>query len=78
MDTPNTLNQLSEIATRIKELREIMGYSIKEMAEKTNVSEETYVIYESGNFCYNLSGTASILYPSQREILRRVFVCKRL
>ena len=48
MDTPNTLNQLSEIATRIKELREIMGYSIKEMAEKTNVSEETYVIYESG------------------------------
>ena len=48
MNTNNTLNQLSEIATRIKELREIIGYSVKEMAEKTDVSEQQYFEYESG------------------------------
>ena len=48
MNTFNTLNQLSEIATRIKELREIMGFSVKEMAEKTDVSEQQYFSYESG------------------------------
>ena len=48
MNTNNTLNQLSEVATRIKELREIMGFSVKEMAEKANVTEEEYSLYESG------------------------------
>ncbi len=48
MNTNNTLNQLSEIATRIKELRDIMGYSVKEMTEKTNVDEKQYLSYESG------------------------------
>ena len=48
MNTNNTLNQLSEIATRIKELREIMGFSVSEMAEKTNVTENQYKAYESG------------------------------
>ena len=47
--TNNTLNQLSEIATRIKELREIMGFSVTEMALKTNVSENKYLSYEGGN-----------------------------
>ena len=48
MNTNNTLNQLSEVATRIKELREIIGFSVNEMAEKTNVNEEQYLSYESG------------------------------
>ncbi len=48
MNTNNTLMQLSEIATRIKELREIMGYSIAQMAEKTTVDEAQYLSYESG------------------------------
>jgi len=48
MNTNNTLMQLSEIATRIKELREIMGYSVAQMAEKTNVNEAQYLSYESG------------------------------
>ncbi len=48
MNTNNTLMQLSEIATRIKELREIMGYSVAQMAEKTNVDEAQYLSYESG------------------------------
>ncbi len=49
MDTKKTMLQLSEIAARIKEMRDIMGWSVQEMAEKTEVSEETYLIYESGN-----------------------------
>ncbi|MBR2965219.1 MAG: AMP-binding protein [Clostridia bacterium] len=48
MNTNNTLNQLSEVATRIKELREIMGFSVAEMTEKANVTEEQYLAYESG------------------------------
>ena len=48
MNTNNTLSQLTEIAARIKELREIIGYSVKEMTEKTNVDEYTYLSYESG------------------------------
>ena len=39
MNTNNTLNQLSEVATRIKELREIMGFSVNKMTKRTNVSE---------------------------------------
>ncbi len=37
-----------EVALRIKEMREIMGFSAAEMAEKTEVSEEQYLQYESG------------------------------
>ena len=48
MNQNNTLNQLSEVATRIKELREIMGFSVSEMTEKTNVTENQYLLYESG------------------------------
>ncbi|MBQ8793329.1 MAG: helix-turn-helix transcriptional regulator, partial [Clostridia bacterium] len=48
MDTKNALVQLSEIASRIKELRDIMGWTVAQMAEKTEVSEEKYAAYESG------------------------------
>ena len=48
MNSNNTFTRLSEIATRIKELREIMGYSVYSMAEKTDVSAEKYTQYESG------------------------------
>ena len=47
---PNTtMLQLSEIAARIKEMRSIMGWSEAEMAEKTDVTEDAYRIYESGS-----------------------------
>ena len=47
---PNTtMLQLSEIAARIKEMREIMGWTAAEMAEKTDVTEQTYLVYESGS-----------------------------
>ncbi len=49
MDTNTAKEQLMEIALRIKELREIMGWTTGEMAQKTEVSEEQYIIYEAAN-----------------------------
>lgn len=43
----NSQTRLMDIAARIKEMREIMGWSAKEMAEKTEVSEAEYITYES-------------------------------
>ena len=40
--------QIQEIALRIREMRAIMGYDAVEMAEKTELDEETYLRYESG------------------------------
>ena len=41
-------NQLLEIAARIREMREIMGYATYEMADKVGVTEEVYLSYERG------------------------------
>jgi acetyl-CoA synthetase len=41
-------NQLERIALRIRELREILGYSTEEMARLTDLTEDTYLSYESG------------------------------
>ncbi len=49
MTTNTAKEQLMEIASRIKEMREIMGWSIAEMAEKTEVSEQQYIIFETAN-----------------------------
>ena len=48
MDTNTALHKLSEVAARIKELRDIMGWTTAQMAEKTDVTEEMYNEYESG------------------------------
>ena len=40
---------LFEIARRIKEMRDISGYSVEEMARKTQVSVEDYLRYEAGD-----------------------------
>ncbi|MBQ6706999.1 MAG: AMP-binding protein [Clostridia bacterium] len=48
MNTKNTSSGLMEIASRIKEMREVMGWSTAEMAKKTDVTEEQYRIFESG------------------------------
>ena len=48
MDTNKTHDQLSEIAARIKEMREVAGMSAEETAAKTEVSLEEYNEYESG------------------------------
>ena len=48
MNTANTMNSLKETAGRIREMREIMGFSVDEMAEKTELSPEQYLVYEKG------------------------------
>jgi len=65
MDTKN-LSQLAEIAFRIKEMREIMGYSMEEMAAKAEVTEDMYRAYEGGtvdlpfSFIYKCSNVFGI------------------
>ena len=44
----NLSEKLIEIAQRIREMREISGYSIAEMARKTEVSEAEYARFEAG------------------------------
>ncbi len=45
---PNTYEKLTEVANRIKEMREIMGFAPEEMAAKTEVSVEEYINLENG------------------------------
>ena len=47
MNTQTDLSQLKAIASRIREMREIMGWTAEEMAEKTDVSPEEYAQYEA-------------------------------
>ena len=48
MTNANPSTQLMDIATRIRGMREILGYSTQKMAEQTEVSEEIYCQYETG------------------------------
>ncbi|MBQ4641664.1 MAG: AMP-binding protein [Oscillospiraceae bacterium] len=41
--------KIREIAGRIRELRQISGYSVEEMAQRTNVTPEEYRQYEDGS-----------------------------
>lgn len=40
--------KIKQIAERIREMRQVVGFSIDEMAQKTEVSPEEYVRYENG------------------------------
>ena len=48
METGGFNSQLMEIAYRIREMREIAGYTREEMAQKTDVSAAQYADYEAG------------------------------
>ncbi len=48
MSNQTSMTQLMEVALRIREMREIEGYSVEEMAEKTEITPELYVQYEEG------------------------------
>ena len=48
MSNQNPATQLMEVASRIKGMRELLGYSMQKMAELTEVSEENYKLYETG------------------------------
>ena len=41
--------KIQEVARRIRELREISGFSTEEMAKRTDLTEEEYIQCESGN-----------------------------
>lgn len=59
-------SKIKEVAERIKALRESVGFSVEEMAEKTGVSVEEYHSYESGHsdfsftFVYKFSNACGI------------------
>lgn len=40
--------KLNEVAVRIKEMREIFGFTVEQMAEKTEVTPDEYKAYETG------------------------------
>ncbi len=48
MSTQTTLNQLNEVAARIRGMRDVMGISAEEMAKKTDVTLDEYKKYENG------------------------------
>lgn len=48
MENNTTMNMLAEVSQRIREMREVMGISTAQMAQKTEVTEEQYVAFEEG------------------------------
>ena len=48
MNNQNSAKQLMDVAQRIRNMRNILGYSIPKMAELTEITEEQYRLYESG------------------------------
>ena len=49
MTNSNPTTQLMDVAMRIREMREILDYSVEKMAELTQIPVETYQLYESGS-----------------------------
>ncbi len=48
-------NKLTEVAMRIREMREILGFTTADMAEKTEVTVDAYEQYESGTLDFPFS-----------------------
>ncbi len=48
MEEKNTANKIHEVAERIREMREICDFTPSDMAEKTELTVEEYMRYESG------------------------------
>ena len=69
MENLTTIDQkIKEMATRIRELRELEGKTIAEMAAFTDVTEDEYIACESGKQDLNF---AFIYRVSQALTLRR-------
>ena len=58
----NTIQK--EIASRVKDMREVCEISVQEMSEKLDVPVETYTKYESGE----IDIPASILYEASIQV----------
>ena len=56
--------KIREVAGRVRELREISGFTVEEMAQRTDLSVEEYIQCEAGNrnlsiaFLYRSGGRA--------------------
>ena len=48
MEEKSLSKKITEMAKRIKELREIEGLTLEQMAQKTDVSKEEYLALENG------------------------------
>ena len=48
MSNQNSANQLMDVAMRIRDMRDILGFSIEKMSALTGFSEEQYRAYETG------------------------------
>ena len=48
MEKNTTMNILAEVSQRIREMREVMGITQSQMAQKTEVSEAEYTAFEEG------------------------------
>lgn len=48
-------NQLLEVASRIKEMRDVCAFTVEEMAEKTDCTPEQYKEYEAGKIDFPFS-----------------------
>ena len=55
MEKTDLKNQLCEVAQRIKTLREIMGITPEDMAQKTGLTTENYLKYESGQVDFSFT-----------------------
>ena len=47
--------QLKEMGMRMADLREVMGYTTIEVAERLGISEEEYIAYEKGEKDFSFS-----------------------
>ena len=47
MQTKHLSNEVQQVAERIREMRQIYGYTTAEMAQKTELSEAQYIAYET-------------------------------
>ena len=55
MNVQSADKKMMEIALRVREMREISGFTVEEMAEKTDISVEEYLVYESGRIDFPFS-----------------------
>ena len=81
------LENIKQIAKRIKELREISDISIESMAKELNVAVEQYIKYESGeydipvSFLYAMAGKFNIelnvLLKGEETKLKKLSVVRK-
>ena len=57
--------KIREVAQRIRELREVSGFTVEQMAQRTNLSVEEYIQCEAGKDTNWVSIIVSTLFSLQ-------------